>query len=42
MGTTHECPYCGWEPPAEVEYPEDALIHHYEQTDHNPEARPEQ
>lgn len=37
--TEHECPVCGWEPDSDQPYPEDALIHHYERTDHNPEAR---
>jgi len=37
--SNHECPYCGWTPPADADYPEDQLIYHYEQTDHNPEAR---
>jgi len=35
----HECPVCGWQPDDEQPYPEDALIYHYERTDHNPKAR---
>jgi len=37
--TEHECPVCGWTPHKDAEYPEDALIYHYERTDHNPNAR---
>ena len=39
--TNHKCPVCGWTPDPEQKYPEDALIYHYERTDHNPEARPD-
>jgi len=35
--TEFECPVCGFEP--EGEHAEGKIKYHYEQTDHNPDAR---